>query len=193
MNKILRSLPSTWDAKSTAIQEAKDLATLPLEQLIGSLMTYEMNLQQKLAEFEKKKKVIALKTTTSIDESSGSTSEEGEDDEMPLISRKCKRFMRKKKPRYRREHYKAKSIKEKEKEKENKGRRTQRPNESTARCNAILQGHRIENSAGTMHAGPGECRTMRRRRRRRRTECQSEGERESLARRGAVLSGRRGA
>ena len=48
VNKILRSLrslPSTWDAKSTAIQEAKDLATLPLEQLIGSLMTYEMSLQ----------------------------------------------------------------------------------------------------------------------------------------------------
>ena len=85
VNKILRSLPSTWDAKSTAIQEAKDLATLPLEQLIGSLMTYEMNLQQKLAETEKKKKVIALKTTTSIDESSGSTSEEDEDEEMALI------------------------------------------------------------------------------------------------------------
>ena len=45
VNKILRSLPSTWDAKSTAIQEAKDLETLPLEQLIGSLMTYEINLK----------------------------------------------------------------------------------------------------------------------------------------------------
>ena len=45
VNKILRSLPSMWDAKSTAIQEAKDLETLPLEQLVGSLMTYEMNLK----------------------------------------------------------------------------------------------------------------------------------------------------
>ena len=63
VNKILRSLPLAWDAKSIAIQEAKDLSSLPLEQLIGSLMTYEMNLQQKLAENEKKKKVIALKTT----------------------------------------------------------------------------------------------------------------------------------
>ena len=43
VTKILRSLPKSWDPKVTAIQEAKDLKTFPLEELIGSLMTYEMN------------------------------------------------------------------------------------------------------------------------------------------------------
>ena len=42
--KILRSLLRTWDSKVTAIQEARDLSTLKVEELIGSLMTYEINL-----------------------------------------------------------------------------------------------------------------------------------------------------
>ena len=63
--KILRSLPLKWDAKVTAIQEAKDLTKLPLEELITSLMTYEINLAKKQQEGEdKNKKSIALKATT---------------------------------------------------------------------------------------------------------------------------------
>jgi len=42
VNKILRSLCKSWDRKVIAIQEAKDLNNFPLEELIGSLMTYEM-------------------------------------------------------------------------------------------------------------------------------------------------------
>ena len=45
--KILRSLPSKWHTKVTAIQEAKDLTKLPIEDLIGSLMAYEINLENK--------------------------------------------------------------------------------------------------------------------------------------------------
>ncbi|RVW80013.1 hypothetical protein CK203_055834 [Vitis vinifera] len=60
--KILRSLPLKWHTKVTAIQEAKDLTKLPLEELIGSLMTYEINLAKKQQEGEdKKKKSITLK------------------------------------------------------------------------------------------------------------------------------------
>ncbi|WJZ99946.1 hypothetical protein VitviT2T_018351 [Vitis vinifera] len=60
--KILRSLPSKWDAKVIAIQEAKGLTKLSLEELIGSLMTYEITLAKKQQEGEdKKKKSIALK------------------------------------------------------------------------------------------------------------------------------------
>ena len=39
VNKILRSLPKSWDLKVTTIQEANDLNSFPLEELIGSLMT----------------------------------------------------------------------------------------------------------------------------------------------------------
>ena len=67
--KILRSFPSKWHTKFTAIQEAKDLTKLPMEEFIGSLMTYEINLTKKLQEGEdKKKKSIALKATTKEEE-----------------------------------------------------------------------------------------------------------------------------
>ncbi|RVW64938.1 hypothetical protein CK203_041841 [Vitis vinifera] len=63
--KILKSLLSKWNTKATAIQEAKDLTKLPMEELIRSSMTYEINLTKKLQEGEdKKKKSIALKATT---------------------------------------------------------------------------------------------------------------------------------
>ncbi|RVW73110.1 hypothetical protein CK203_060267 [Vitis vinifera] len=67
--KILRSLPSKWDAKATAIQEAKDLIKLPLEELIRPLMTYEITLAKKQQEGEdKNKKSIAFKATTKKEE-----------------------------------------------------------------------------------------------------------------------------
>nr|GEY84960.1 UBN2 domain-containing protein [Tanacetum cinerariifolium] len=40
--KFLRASPLKWSAKVTAIEEAKDLATLPLDELIGNLKVYEM-------------------------------------------------------------------------------------------------------------------------------------------------------
>ena len=54
--KILRSLSSKWHTKVTAIQEAKDLTKLPMEEIIGSLMTYEINLTKTLQEGEDKEK-----------------------------------------------------------------------------------------------------------------------------------------
>ena len=53
--KILRSFLSKWHTKVTAIQEVKDLTKLPLEELIGSLMIYEINLAKKQQEGEDKK------------------------------------------------------------------------------------------------------------------------------------------
>ena len=37
--KILRCLPPKWNSKTEAIEEAKNLRELPLEELISSLMT----------------------------------------------------------------------------------------------------------------------------------------------------------
>ena len=50
VNKILRSLPKSWDPKVTTVQKVKDLNNFPLEELIGSLMTYEIicNANEKL-------------------------------------------------------------------------------------------------------------------------------------------------
>ena len=43
--KIAKKSTEKWEAKVTTIQEAKDLSKLPLEELIGSLMTHEIIMQ----------------------------------------------------------------------------------------------------------------------------------------------------
>ncbi|RVW34997.1 hypothetical protein CK203_092509 [Vitis vinifera] len=93
--KILRSLPSKWHTKVTAIQEAKDLTKLPMEELLGSLMTYEISLTKQLQESEdKKKKSIALKATTKEEEDVEEEKPSEENDDLALITRKLNKYMR---------------------------------------------------------------------------------------------------
>ncbi|GAV87637.1 UBN2 domain-containing protein, partial [Cephalotus follicularis] len=77
VSRILRCLPKSWEAKVTAIEEAKDLSTLPLEDLLGSLMTHELRMSDQ-ARNEPKKKTIALKA---------SKDEESDEDEMALLTK----------------------------------------------------------------------------------------------------------
>ena len=42
IRKILRSLTSEWEKKTTTIEEANDLKTLTLDELIGNLIAYEV-------------------------------------------------------------------------------------------------------------------------------------------------------
>ena len=46
IRKILRALPKSWTSNKDAILEAKDLNALPLEELLGSLITHEMGLNE---------------------------------------------------------------------------------------------------------------------------------------------------
>jgi hypothetical protein len=47
VNKILKSLPSRWRPKVTAMEEARDLNTLSIEDLISSLKYHELGLKSK--------------------------------------------------------------------------------------------------------------------------------------------------
>ncbi|GAV67516.1 zf-CCHC domain-containing protein/UBN2 domain-containing protein [Cephalotus follicularis] len=87
VRKILRCLPNSWTPKVTAIEEAKDLITLPLEQLIGSLMTHETTMKNHKCVETKKKKSIALKA-------SKEESESDEDRDMSLITSQFKNFLK---------------------------------------------------------------------------------------------------
>ena len=60
IQKILRSLPDKWDPKVTAIQEAKDLSTLTLDELMGSLITHELTMQHRNEDEHKRRKTIIL-------------------------------------------------------------------------------------------------------------------------------------
>ena len=47
VRKILRALTSDWDKKTTAREEANDLSTMSLENLISNLMAYEVQLEDR--------------------------------------------------------------------------------------------------------------------------------------------------
>ncbi|GJV22271.1 retrovirus-related pol polyprotein from transposon TNT 1-94 [Tanacetum coccineum] len=46
VRKFLRALPTKWHPKVTAIEESKDLSTLPLDELIDNLKVYEVVLEK---------------------------------------------------------------------------------------------------------------------------------------------------
>ncbi|GKB27259.1 hypothetical protein Tco_0866660, partial [Tanacetum coccineum] len=101
----LRALPLKWRAKVTTIEEAKDLATLPLNELIGNLKVYEMILASdgvasKL--IKEKFMPIALKANITRGQTSndsvcqdGSDEDEGEEEEFNLIMRNIWKLFKK--------------------------------------------------------------------------------------------------
>ncbi|KAA0058259.1 gag-proteinase polyprotein [Cucumis melo var. makuwa] len=60
VRKVLRSLPRKFDMKVIAIEEAHDITTLKLDELFGSLLTFEMATADRES---KKGKGIAFKST----------------------------------------------------------------------------------------------------------------------------------
>ena len=57
VRKILQSLPESFRAKVTTIEESRDLDEIKVQELIGSLQTYELSLPS-----QRKSKSLALKT-----------------------------------------------------------------------------------------------------------------------------------
>ncbi|WJX67455.1 beta-glucosidase [Trifolium repens] len=61
--KILRSLPKRFNMKVTAIEESQDLSTMKVDELIGSLQTFKMSLDDKPE--KKMKKNLTFKSEES--------------------------------------------------------------------------------------------------------------------------------
>jgi len=102
VSKILRSLPGRWRPKVTAIEEAKDLNTLSVEDLISSLKVHEISLNEH--EPAKKSKSIALpskrkalKVIESEEESSDGDSDEDPAKKMAMLSNRLQYLAKKNK------------------------------------------------------------------------------------------------
>ncbi|GKD41740.1 hypothetical protein Tco_1261947 [Tanacetum coccineum] len=84
VRKFLRALPLKWRAKVTTIEEAKDLDTLPLDELIGNLKVYEMVLNNDGVDSKttkEKVKSLALKAKVTREQTSDDSNSQGESDE----------------------------------------------------------------------------------------------------------------
>ncbi|GAB2276513.1 hypothetical protein Dimus_039194 [Dionaea muscipula] len=94
MRKMLRSMPNPWMYKVTAIQEAKDLKTLSLEELIGNLITHKLMVSSRI-EAPRRDKGLALKARESEDKTSELDDEEFvKNKKVPEILQVCKRSNR---------------------------------------------------------------------------------------------------
>lgn len=91
VRKILRSVTSKFAMKVTAIEEAQDISSLKVDELIGSLQTYELKLGEKP---EKKTKSIAFVSNTTEGDDADSESE-NLSEALALLARKFNRALRK--------------------------------------------------------------------------------------------------
>ena len=96
VSKILRCLPPKWNSKMEAIEEAKNLKELHLEELIGSFMTFQIKIAKQEKEIQKeegKKKSITLKAQEEkvIKETKINNMEDG----IAFITKKVKKLLMK--------------------------------------------------------------------------------------------------
>ena len=88
VQKILRSLPESFRAKVTGIEESKDLDEIKVQELIGSLQTYEFSLPK-----QRKSKSLALKTINERVEAHDSSNEDVVEKDVAYLAKnfcKCK-------------------------------------------------------------------------------------------------------
>src|ERR1044072_1821999 len=95
VKKIIRSLPAKWRPMVPAMKVAKDLNSISLEELISSLRSHEIELQED--EPRRKVKPVALKSSSRKAkalqaEEESEDSEESSEDELSLISRRINRL-----------------------------------------------------------------------------------------------------
>ena len=95
VRKFFRSLPRSWESKITAIQEAKDLIKLPLDELLGSLMTYELTRNQSAEEKDlRKRKSFILKVADNSEDNSEESNSKNEEGDFALIIRRFKKILK---------------------------------------------------------------------------------------------------
>src|ERR1044072_5306056 len=98
VKKIIRSLPAKWRPMVTALKMARDLNKISLEELISSLRSHEIKLQED--EPRRKVKSVAFKSNSrkakalQAEEESEAFEESSEEDELSLISRRINHLLK---------------------------------------------------------------------------------------------------
>jgi hypothetical protein len=89
IRKILKSLPERFRIKVTTIEESKDLDEMKIEEMVGSLQTYELSLPP-----VKKLKTIALKASKKRVEASSEEESEDVEKAVAILAKNFRRLMK---------------------------------------------------------------------------------------------------
>ena len=82
-------MPESFRAKVTAIGESKDLDEIKVQELIGSLQTYELSLPN-----QRKSKSLALKTINEKVETHGSLDEDVVEKDIAYLAKNFRKFIK---------------------------------------------------------------------------------------------------
>ncbi|GJZ19593.1 zf-CCHC domain-containing protein [Tanacetum coccineum] len=96
VRKFLRALHPKWRAKVTAIEESKNLTTLPLDELIGNLKVYEEVIKKDFETVKGKKeqsRSLALKVKKEVSDEDSSSSD-SKDEEYAMAVKEFKKFFK---------------------------------------------------------------------------------------------------
>ncbi|GJX02534.1 zf-CCHC domain-containing protein [Tanacetum coccineum] len=96
VRKFLRALHPKWSAKVTAIEESKNLTTLPFDELIGNLKVYEEVIKKDFKTVKGKKeqsRSLALKVKKEVSDEDSSSSD-SEDEEYAMAVKEFKKFFK---------------------------------------------------------------------------------------------------
>ena len=89
VRKILHSLSESFRAKVTAIEESKDLYEIKVQELIGSLQTYELSLPN-----QRKSKSLTLKTINKRVEAHDSSDEDVVEKDVAYLAKNFHKFLK---------------------------------------------------------------------------------------------------
>ena len=89
VRKILRSWPESFCVKVTAIEESKDLDEIKVQELIGSLQTYELSLPN-----QRRRKSLALKMINERVEAHGSSDEDVVEKDVASLAKNFCKFLK---------------------------------------------------------------------------------------------------
>ena len=89
VRKILRSLPESFRAKVTTVEESKDLDEIKVQELIGSLQTYELSLP-----YQRKSKSLSLKTINERVETHSSSDEDVVEKDVAYLAKNFCKFLK---------------------------------------------------------------------------------------------------
>ncbi|MCI04313.1 gag-protease polyprotein [Trifolium medium] len=92
VRKILRSLPTKFDMKVTAIEEAIDISSMKVDELVGSLQTFELAMKDKS---DKKNKSISFVSNADDEElESDKETDESISDAIVLLGRQFNKILK---------------------------------------------------------------------------------------------------
>ena len=92
VRKIIQSLPKSFHAKVTAIEESKDLDEIKVQEIISSLQNYELSLPS-----QRKSKSLVLKTINERVEAQDSSDEDEVEKYVVYLVKNFRKFLKFKK------------------------------------------------------------------------------------------------